>query len=526
VRLTGVQLLDQVLGGAAAGLPLVLTGPIGSGRTVLCLELAGAALGRGERVVFVTRDPASVLLRQAESLGMAMAEAIRSEELALLELVPQAGALLRVHGAAPLREALRAEAPDAGLVVLDGLRPLVQDLLDVPVLRAALETLLAGWEAPDQLVVASADSDLLRRLQPLEEVLADLCGALVDLELEPDGARWLAVRKSRFGSARTGRVRFELSGRGARVVEEPPDAPDPTPEAVATLSPARIPADPAPPPAPERRPRIAVIDGDAAARAQVRDWLGERYEVLEAADGFEALTAVLAEKPDAMVLELVLPRISGYEVLRACQKARAQLPVLCLSARLLRAADRIRPLVLGASDLMAKPPNRVELLHRVESLLRAAPLRRVDGPEEPPDLLFVAATPHRGLEEVPFRERASRAFGFGERFGVPSSLAAVVCAKAEDRAAFLAAADALLRAEDAVLALGSRRALLLLVACDPKAVEAVVRRIEARARASRKRMSAVVSVALPLDREGDVLDLSAAFGGSLDATDDEEKEAS
>ncbi len=508
MRLTGVPLLDEVLGGFSPGLPLVLAGPIGSGRTVVCLELARAGLSRGERVVFLTIDPPSVLLRQAVSLGMDLGQSIREGRLALLELLPQAGRGLRTHGARPLLEALRAESPGAELLIVDGLRALFQDLLDAPLIRTAVEVMLAGWNPPHQLVVASVEIELLRQLPPLEVAISDMCGALLELELEPAGTRWLAVRKSRFGSTRSGRVCFELGSGGSRFAGS----------RAASESSAR--GDATDPAAPRSaRPRVAVIDPDGAVRQQLVRWLSERYDVIEGSDGIEALSAALAAKPDLMVLELMLPRVSGYEVLRACQKTRSPVPILVLSALLTNVADRIRPLLLGAADLMTKPPTRVELLHRVDALLRAPP-REATVAEDGVDLLLFAESKVRTLEEGPFRELVTRAFRFGERFEVASTLVAIACASAAERDAFLEATDAALRPEDAVLAVGARRALMLLVDCEAKAVPRVVRRLEERMPGD----PALQSCAFPLAGEADRLDLEAAFEPLGVADEDDEKE--
>ena len=62
MRATGVELFDRAVGGLSPGLPLVMSGGIGSGRTVLCLQLANAALQRGERVVYLTIDVGTVLI--------------------------------------------------------------------------------------------------------------------------------------------------------------------------------------------------------------------------------------------------------------------------------------------------------------------------------------------------------------------------------------------------------------------------------------------------------------------------------
>ena len=123
-RATGVALLDRCVGGAAPGLGLVLAGETGTGRTVLCLEVAAAALERGERAVFLTSEPADILLRQAESLGLELLSGLSIGRLLLLELMPDSSTVMRAHGAGPLLEALVEEAPGADWLIIDPLTAL------------------------------------------------------------------------------------------------------------------------------------------------------------------------------------------------------------------------------------------------------------------------------------------------------------------------------------------------------------------------------------------------------------------
>jgi two-component system, OmpR family, response regulator MprA len=116
--------------------------------------------------------------------------------------------------------------------------------------------------------------------------------------------------------------------------------------------------------------RILVVDDDAGVRQAVgRALVFEGYEVLQAGDGHEALRLVAAERPDAMVLDVVMPQVGGLEVCRELRAAGDDLPVLVLTARH-EVADRVAGLDAGADDYLVKPFALEELLARLRALLR------------------------------------------------------------------------------------------------------------------------------------------------------------
>jgi two-component system, OmpR family, response regulator MprA len=121
---------------------------------------------------------------------------------------------------------------------------------------------------------------------------------------------------------------------------------------------------------PEGQMRIMVVDDDAAVRDSLSRTLRfEGYQVEAVCDGREALDAVHADEPDAMVLDVSMPGLDGLE---ACRRLRADgvvLPVLMLTARD-SVGDRVAGLDAGADDYLVKPFALQELLARLRALLR------------------------------------------------------------------------------------------------------------------------------------------------------------
>jgi DNA-binding response OmpR family regulator len=102
----------------------------------------------------------------------------------------------------------------------------------------------------------------------------------------------------------------------------------------------------------------------------------EGYEVHVAADGTSGLALARSVAPDLIVLDLMLPGMDGYRVLRTLREEGADTPVLILSARG-EETDKVLGFHLGADDYVAKPFGLLELLARVDALLRRAAASRV-----------------------------------------------------------------------------------------------------------------------------------------------------
>src|ERR687893_1804469 len=114
---------------------------------------------------------------------------------------------------------------------------------------------------------------------------------------------------------------------------------------------------------------ILVVDDEPTLRETLVDALeGEGFRVVAAADGREALTAFRSERPDLVLLDLMLPELSGIEVCRII-RAESGVPIVMLTAKDSE-LDKVVGLELGADDYVTKPFSLRELLARVRVLLR------------------------------------------------------------------------------------------------------------------------------------------------------------
>ena len=124
--------------------------------------------------------------------------------------------------------------------------------------------------------------------------------------------------------------------------------------------------------------QIAVIEDETAIRKGVVEALrAAGYEPIEAADGAEGLAAARRPEVNLVLLDLMLPKMDGMDVLKSLRKTHASLPVIILTARGSE-EERIAGLKAGADDYVVKPFSARELVARVEAVLRRSPERPSD----------------------------------------------------------------------------------------------------------------------------------------------------
>jgi len=117
--------------------------------------------------------------------------------------------------------------------------------------------------------------------------------------------------------------------------------------------------------------RVLIVDDDPPSRKMTAFLLQEEgYTVLTAEDGQQALDMIECEQPDLVILDVMMPRVDGWEVCRRVRQ-RLNVPIIMLSAKG-ETSDRVQGLELGADDYLAKPFEPTELLARVKALKRRA----------------------------------------------------------------------------------------------------------------------------------------------------------
>jgi two-component system alkaline phosphatase synthesis response regulator PhoP len=143
------------------------------------------------------------------------------------------------------------------------------------------------------------------------------------------------------------------------------------------------------------RKTILVVDDKASLRKMVDEYLtGQGFRVVTATDGQQALCVAQEEKPDLILLDIMMPEMDGYEFIRVFSR-ESEIPIILLTAKL-EESDKVVGLELGADDYITKPFGMRELLARIRAVLR-----RVEKSAPPAEVLHAAdVTLDRGTRAV------------------------------------------------------------------------------------------------------------------------------
>ena len=151
--------------------------------------------------------------------------------------------------------------------------------------------------------------------------------------------------------------------------------------------------------------KILVVDDDRSVRDTLRQSLTfNGYDVVQATDGEEAQTLIRKENPDLVIMDGILPKVDGLEILRSLRGSGSEVLVLMLSQKS-DVADRVAGLDAGADDYLTKPFALEELLARVRSLYRRSRRTAAAVAKDSKPLSFLDLTLNPETREVTREER-------------------------------------------------------------------------------------------------------------------------
>ncbi len=164
-------------------------------------------------------------------------------------------------------------------------------------------------------------------------------------------------------------------------------------------------------PADERHTILLVEDDPALALGLVDTLEFEGFRVLHATEGAQAIELARLERPDCIILDLMLPDLNGYRVCEQIRERDGAVPILMLTARS-QEADKIRGLDVGADDYVTKPFSLGELVARIRALLRRSQVPRT--PEQPPQRFAIGEATVDPVAQTLVRDGRTQRLGYYE----------------------------------------------------------------------------------------------------------------
>ncbi|HEX2781736.1 MAG TPA: ATPase domain-containing protein [Gemmatimonadaceae bacterium] len=350
---SGIDLIDERLGGLQPGRAYVMTGAPGTGKTIACLEFLFAGLNEGEQVAMLTVDDPGDILAQAEFLGIDLDDALRREQFVLLRY--QLDFARRFSRAVSpetafdeLRRLLGPTTPKR--LVIDSIAPIVDA---GQASGAGVTAALAFLDSLGATSMVTFPGDLAglydRRLEPLMQ----RAGAILHFTAQPDRTGQIEVRKVRYKVPSTAPMRFQINpGTGivpladsrARRQEDLPD---------------------------DTRRKLLLLDLAGGFPAEHLAALRSGFDVSVRGGVTSALSNLMQSAVGAILIDVKRDLVRDAIVLvRELRRSGSRAPIVLMTAYRLRSTDRARALRAGADDFVPADVAPDELLMRVESVAR------------------------------------------------------------------------------------------------------------------------------------------------------------
>lgn len=456
---TGLLLLDENLGGFHAGRSYLAFGEAGSGKSLLGLQYLKAGVDRAETGLLLTFERPEDLLAQAESFGFRLEAPLRDGRFVVLEYDQDITSRMLRYGWKNFLTKLQVFVREHHVrrMVFDPVHPLFAGHTEEGRLRYDLRYFCETLEEWGVTTLFLIDRGALQGHPSLYRVFSEICSGLFELQSESESStqtRHLFVHKIRSATGPRRRIPFRIEP-GVGLVGA-----DSAPSAV---------VDPGTPkhtgmPAVASKQTVLVVDDDPFIRKLLATGLGSEFHVVFATDGVEALTLAIKEHPDVIALDVVMPKINGFEVCRALREGGFDRPILFISGDATEPSERVRGLMLGANDYIQKPFVLAEVVEKI----RMASHYRVNALPHPAsaeaqslDRLIERAV-DRSLDRDTFYSRVGTACEQAARYQVPLSLVRLTWAASERQPWIRRTLQEATRPEDAFTIRDANSCLVLL----------------------------------------------------------------
>ena len=338
-----------------------------TGHLVLATIHANDAVGSVRRFLDLGLEAATIAEVMRSSLAQRLIRTVCADCAGVIEgdLLEEEAVLAKRFAMHPVVRAVGCD--ECGMSGYRGRRPVVEIITPSP---DFLKLISQGASHVDLVMQAKRDG-MRTMLEGALDLVKDGKTTLAEVERVVGEEDLTTAFRGNAGTAVPGTAaaaRMPASERAA-AMPNPPVGAGPVPP-----TPSRAVFNPAPEDEEEPMSHALVVDDDADTRYLVRAVLESHgWLVTEAKDGFEALSHLQTEKVDLIVLDLMMPRVNGHEVLRAAKGslATAGIPILVLTSQNDRSME-VRVLKEGADDYIRKPVDPAVFTNRVQAALRRA----------------------------------------------------------------------------------------------------------------------------------------------------------
>jgi DNA-binding response OmpR family regulator/archaellum biogenesis ATPase FlaH len=350
---SGNEIIENQLGGMISGKTYLVHGEPGTGKSLFGLQFLNEGLLQGERCGLITQEDPKDLLTMGGQIGFQWEEHLESNRLFIIRYSPNFPShFAKSFDLGEVFNELNAVSGNGEIkrLVFDPITPVVDcvNRLNYTKVFTELFQMLERTGSTSILTLdelSGVDSTSFLR------TLISLSFGVIQLKISSDLVRKMFFQKMKYQVSLLHPAAYTIEpGKGIVSLDSNKE-----------IQEAKVAA---------AKKRILLADGDRMTCDGIQEELGDTFDFTVVHDGLEALTRIVNNSIDLIILDTALPKIDGFEL---CQRIRSQgssVPVFFISGKRKKASDRIMGFDLGGDEYMSKPLNFQELQSRVQAVLR------------------------------------------------------------------------------------------------------------------------------------------------------------
>lgn len=349
---SGVETIDTRLGGFVAAKAYLVYGEPGTGKTVFSLQFLNEGLVQGETCALIAQENPEDVLTMGRHIGFHWGDHLACSRLIVLTYLPSFGPCFsKSFNLNEVFDELRTLSNGAGIarLVFDPITPFVDCVNRLNYSKVFTE-FFALLDRLGSTTLLTLDEISGVSGPPFLRTLISLAFGAIHLRISPDLHRKMFFQKIKYQSELLQPATYTIQPRKGIVVLASEKQ---SPEVVGP-----------------RKKKILIGDQDRSVCQGIERILGDKYTLIFVHDGIEALTKIVNNPLDLIVLDATLPKIDGFDI---CKRIRSQgscVPVFLISGDRRRISDKVNGFNLGADEYMLKPVNLLELESRVQAILQ------------------------------------------------------------------------------------------------------------------------------------------------------------